>query len=134
MSYRKRTRWLRRLALGLAFAAIASPAQARPIDDGANQRGAIYVSAGGWSGLVDAKTGVPVSAGLTDELTAPAVRPDDKAERFSAGSASPPAQATSSSSAVTWNDAASLLLAAALVALVLGGIAGFRRRPQLAGS
>ena len=134
MSYRKRTRWLRRLAVGLAFAAIAGPAQARPDAGGANPNGTVYVEAGGWAGMVDAKTGIPVSAGITDELNVAPTRPDDKAERFSVGSVETPAPAGPVSAAVTWNDAASLLLAAALVALVLGALAGFRRRPQLARS
>jgi hypothetical protein len=61
MTYRRRHRWLRRLALGFAFAAFASPAAAKVDDVGS---GSSYVQAGGWSGLVDTATGVPLSAGL----------------------------------------------------------------------
>ena len=61
MTYRRRHRWLRRLALGLAFATFAAPAAARP-DEGSD--GVRYVTAGGWSGYVDSDTGVPVSAGI----------------------------------------------------------------------
>jgi hypothetical protein len=61
MTYRRRHRWLRRFALGLAFATFAAPAAAKPdlVDDGLR-----YVTAGGWSGYVYADTGIPVSAGI----------------------------------------------------------------------
>ena len=64
MTYRRRHRWLRRFALGLAFATFAAPAAAKPTkaDDGLR-----YVTAGGWSGYVDAETGIPVSAGITQD-------------------------------------------------------------------
>jgi len=61
MTYRRRHRWLRRLALGFAFAAFASPAAATIEDVGG---GSSYVQAGGWSGYVDSASGVPLSAGL----------------------------------------------------------------------
>ena len=68
MTYRRRHRWLRRFALGLAFATFAAPAAAKP-DEGSN--GVRYVTAGGWSGYVDSETGIPVSAGIpqSDEST-----------------------------------------------------------------
>ena len=66
MSYRRRHRWFRRMALGLAFASVlfagrASVAAAK-FDDGAGS--SRYVSAGGWSGLVDVESGIPLSAGI----------------------------------------------------------------------
>jgi hypothetical protein len=66
MSYPRRHRWFRRLALGLAFASVmfvgrASVAPAK-IDPGTQGSG--YVKAGGWSGLVDLESGVPLSAGI----------------------------------------------------------------------
>ena len=66
MSYRRRHRWFRRMALGLAFAAAifagrASVAAAK-FDEGTG--GSRYVAAGGWSGLVDPETGIPLSAGI----------------------------------------------------------------------
>ena len=61
MTYRRRHRWLRRLALGLAFATFAAPAAAKPDEGGDGVR---YVTAGGWSGYVDSETGIPVSAGI----------------------------------------------------------------------
>lgn len=63
MTYRRRYRWFRRFALGLAFATFAAPAAAK-LDEGAT--GTRYVTAGGWSGYVDSETGVPVSAGIPD--------------------------------------------------------------------
>jgi len=66
MTYRRRHRWLRRLALGFAFAAFASPAAATIEDVGG---GSSYVQAGGWSGYVDSASGVPLSAGLVGAET-----------------------------------------------------------------
>ena len=66
MSYRSRHRWFRRMAFGLAFASVifagrASVAAAK-FDEGTE--GSRYVSAGGWSGLVDMESGIPLSAGI----------------------------------------------------------------------
>ena len=61
MTYRRRHRWLRRLALGLAFATFVAPAAARPDEGGA---GSTVVTAGGWTGPVDPETGIPLSAGI----------------------------------------------------------------------
>ena len=66
MSYRRRHRWFRRMALGLAFASVlfagrASVAAAKS-DEGTD--GSRYVTAGGWSGLVDMESGIPLSAGI----------------------------------------------------------------------
>jgi hypothetical protein len=66
MSYRRRHRWFRRMALGLAFASVmfagrASVAAAK-IDPGTG--GSRYVAAGGWSGLVDVESGIPLAAGI----------------------------------------------------------------------
>ena len=66
MSYRRRHRWFRRMAFGLAFASVifagrASVAAAK-FDEGTE--GSRYVSTGGWSGLVDMDSGIPLSAGI----------------------------------------------------------------------
>ena len=66
MSYRRRHRWFRRMALGLAFASVlfagrVSVAAAKS-DEGTG--GSRYVTAGGWSGLVDMESGIPLSAGI----------------------------------------------------------------------
>ena len=69
MSYRRRHRWFRRMALGLAFASVmvagrASVAAAKP-DPGPGS-GSRYVVAGGWSGEVDVQSGVPITAGIPE--------------------------------------------------------------------
>jgi len=66
MSYLKKHRWFRRMALGLAFASVmfvgrASVAPAK-IDPGTDVSG--HVTAGGWSGMVDLESGIPQSAGI----------------------------------------------------------------------
>ena len=68
MSYRRRHRWFRRMALGLAFASVmvagrASVASAKvdPATDSSR-----YVAAGGWSGEVDVDSGIPLSAGIPE--------------------------------------------------------------------
>lgn len=65
MKYRRRQRWLRRFALGIAFATVAvggrvAPAYAQ-LDEGGS--GSSQITAGGWSGQVD-ESGIPVSAGI----------------------------------------------------------------------
>ena len=66
MSYRRRHRWFRRMALGLAFASVMFAGSASVvsamIDPGTQQ----YVTAGGWSGMVDLESGIPLSAGIPD--------------------------------------------------------------------
>jgi hypothetical protein len=66
MTFRRRQRWLRRLALGFAFATAlfagkVSPAWAVADEGGSSTR---IVTAGGWTGAVDAESGIPVSAGI----------------------------------------------------------------------
>jgi len=66
MSFPRRNRWIRRLTLGLAVASVLVAGRASVsgamIDPGTN--GSDYVTAGGWSGLVDLESGVPLSAGI----------------------------------------------------------------------
>ena len=66
MSYPRKHRWFSRIALGLALASVlfvgrASVAPAK-IDPGTQGSG--FVKAGGWSGMVDLESGVPLSAGM----------------------------------------------------------------------
>jgi hypothetical protein len=66
MSYRRRHRWFRRMAFGLAFASVlfagrVSVAAAKADEDTSGSR---YVAAGGWSGQVDMESGIPLSAGI----------------------------------------------------------------------
>ena len=66
MSYRRRHRWFRRMALGLAFASVMFAGRvsvaAAKFDEGTG--GSRYVAAGGWSGQVDMESGIPLSAGI----------------------------------------------------------------------
>jgi hypothetical protein len=68
MTYRRRHRWFRRMALGLAFASVMLAGRvsvaAAKFDEGTS--GSRYVSAGGWSGAVDMESGLPVSAGIPE--------------------------------------------------------------------
>ena len=66
MSYPRKHRWFSRIAFGLALASVmfvgrASVAPAK-IDPGTQGSG--FVKAGGWSGMVDLESGVPLSAGI----------------------------------------------------------------------
>lgn len=70
MTYRRRHRWLRRLALGFAFATFAAPAAAQ-LDEGSGVPS--VVTAGGWTGIVDTGTGIPLSAGIPQGDEAKAV-------------------------------------------------------------
>jgi hypothetical protein len=66
MSYPRRNRWFRRTAVGFAFASVmfagSTSVVAAMIDPGTN--GSDYVTAGGWSGMVDLESGIPLSAGI----------------------------------------------------------------------
>ncbi len=66
MSYHRRHRWFRRMAFGLAFASVMFAGRvsvaAAKFDEGAD--GSRYVTVGGWSGLVDPQSGIPLSAGI----------------------------------------------------------------------
>lgn len=154
MSYRRRHRWLRRLALGLAFASFASPAAARPDEQGGSARVA-HVTAGGWSGAVDAETGIPLSAGITGELRfesatvlgesarskadvaiAPAeltagTRPDDRSNRFAHSDAAP--GRSQLVNGTDWNVGLALGLGLVAFALALGMALGYISRPRIAG-
>ncbi len=68
MSYRRRHRWFRRMALGLAFASVMFAGRvsvaAAKVDEGVG--GSRYISTEGWSGLVDVESGIPLSAGIPE--------------------------------------------------------------------
>jgi len=66
MPYPRKHRWFHRMAFGLAFASVmfagrASVAPAK-IDPGTHGSG--RVTSGGWSGMVDLESGIPLSAGI----------------------------------------------------------------------
>ncbi len=64
MSYPRRNRWFRRTVVGFAFASVmfagSASVVAAMIDPGTQG----YVKAGGWSGMVDLESGIPLSAGI----------------------------------------------------------------------
>jgi hypothetical protein len=66
MSYPRKHRWFRRTVLGLAFASVLFAGRASvvaaKIDPDTDGTG--YVTAGGWSGMVDLESGIPLSAGI----------------------------------------------------------------------
>ena len=66
MAYRRRHRWFRRMALGLAFASVmvAGRASVATANLGEGTEGSRYVTAGGWSGMVDMESGIALSAGI----------------------------------------------------------------------
>jgi len=66
MSYRRRHRWFRRMALGLAFASVifAGRVSVAAAKDDPSTGSTRYVAAGGWSGMVDVESGIPLSAGI----------------------------------------------------------------------
>jgi hypothetical protein len=149
MSFRRRHRWFRRLALGLATALAVAAGNAS------------YAFAKFDEGTSDDKTsGIPLSAGSTDELRSPApavvgeeattkaaagmslltlasdspVRPDDEAARFAHSDVAAQPE-TSSSTAWTFERGDMLILAIGTIVLALGlALAlGYLRRPRLAG-
>jgi hypothetical protein len=125
MTYRSRNRWFRRLVVGLAFATFAAPAAAQLDEGGAGSAGYRTVTAGGWTGLVDA-SGIPLSAGI----------PNGDEPYPSASSPAPARQAAQPPDkgwALTRSDAAALGLGALGLALAVGLAVGYARRPRVAG-
>jgi hypothetical protein len=105
MSYRRRHRWLRRLALGLAL---------------------VWTLSFWTATIVAAKvhTGVPVLE---------AVRPDDRAARFAHSSAAPLPGLAGGGWTLERDEALVLVVVATVLALGLGLGLGYLRRPRLAG-
>lgn len=159
MSFRRRHRWFRRFALGLALVtaslAHVSLAAAKVDQGGSASR---YVSTEGWSGPVDMETGIPLSAGIDETLLAgaPAVtgepaaskaavavaaspvaaqaRPDDRADRFALSDVSPrPETASSGEWTFERGDALIIVIGGTVLALGLGLALGYLRRPRIAG-
>jgi len=128
MTYRRRHRWLRRLALGLAFAAFASPAAAK-FDEGGRQAATdpyltdVFVrqveSLGGPDGT---------NAGLSASA-----RPDDLAARFAHSDVGIRSEPASGGRSVEWDDGVSLTIGGIVLALALGLGFAYMKRPRLAG-
>lgn len=160
MSYRRRHRWFRRMALGLAFsvAVVAGRASvaAAKIDEG--QSRSYYVSPadpltdvfvrpgealGGPDGGAAASELPGIAAVqyesrqiLGEAVKSPqvaAVRPDDLADRFAHSDAVPRPELASSGSTVEWNEALTVGIGALVLTLGLGLAVGYLRRPRLVG-
>jgi hypothetical protein len=120
MSFRRRHRWLRRLALGLALVTVASlgGASAASAKRGDGPGDAVYVS-----GRASAQRVAPLST-----------RPDDLAGRFTHSDVAPVSQ-RARAKAWTFERDDALILAVGTLALAFGlaFALGSPRRPRLAG-
>lgn len=139
MSYRRKRRWFRRMALGLAFASVvvagrASSAAAK-IDEGAGR--SYYVSAAD-PYLTDVFVRQGESLGGPDGATVDsrsqaALRPDDQATRFAHPQLVSRPEPAAGRSAIEWDGALTVGVGAFVLVLGLGLAVGYRRRPRLAG-
>jgi hypothetical protein len=119
MSFRRRHRWLRRLALGLALVTAASlgGASAAAAKRGDGPGDAVYVSG---------------QAPIT--LVAPPSRPDDLAGRFAHSAVAPtPEPAKADAWTFQRGDALILAVGGLLLAIGLAVALGYIRRPRFAG-
>ena len=82
---KRRKRWLRRLAIGVSFAAFAAPASAQPVQP-ADSGGGMRIVAISSGSIID-RTLPPRPA----ERATSAVRPDDRTDRFAIADAALPA-------------------------------------------
>jgi hypothetical protein len=157
MSYRRRHRWFRRLALGLAFASVmfagrASVAAAKTdeVTKDAHQTQVIpYLSHGV---LTQADADVAASAAQPQKprlspyiplfmerdfsawQTDVPVRPDDVADRFSHSDVVSRVEPTNGDNwRLEWTDALPLGIGVIVLAIALGLALGHLRRPRLAG-
>ena len=121
MTYRRRNRWLRRLAVGLAFATFAAPAAARPDQSGAGASAVadpyltdIFVRPGEAQAGPDGGAFVH-SAAVTASSVKQAARPADQGWTAKA------------------SDAVAFGVSALALVLVFGLAIGYARRPRIAG-
>lgn len=140
MSYRRRHRWFRRMALGLAFASVlvagrASVATAKISEDASRS----YYVAAADPYLSDVfvrpgeSLGGPDGATSALEVQAASTRPDDQANRFAHSEIVPQPGPASSSSTIEWSSALTVGIGAFVLVLALGLAFGYVRRPRLAG-
>jgi hypothetical protein len=122
---KRRRRWLRRLTIGVSFAAFAAPASAQPIPAAAD--GGMQIVAVTQGSIID-RTLPPRRA----ERATVAVRPDDRADRFARSDAASPATSVYIAS-VSWDGAVTLGLGTLVLVLSLGFGLGYIRRPRIAG-
>lgn len=152
MTYRRRQRWLRRLALGFAlatalFAGKASPASA-VVDEGVGVAPATHAAQTTPSG--DELAFRNAIASVTSQPTRPddraerftgvqqptvgraAVRPDDRADRFAHSDVAPQPKVSSGGWDIEWNQALTFGIGGLLLVLALGLGVGYLRRPRIA--
>jgi hypothetical protein len=141
----RRRRWLRRLAIGISFAAFVAPAAAKP-DPGPNSMQIVSIRPDDRSDRFAVGQHVQVASnaarpddrsdrfvGLQQaQLASTSVRPDDRADRFAISDGAAPVTSTSRAS-VSWDGAVTLGLGALLLVLALGLGIGYIRRPRIAG-
>ena len=155
MSHHSTHRWLRRLALGLAFASVmfagrASGAAAQAEGTSAAQQVQVipYLSHGILTQAdadVAAAAAQPQKPRLNPYISLSmardystwqdvAVRPDDVADRFAhSDAAAQPTRTNDANWRLEWHDAIPLGIGIIVLALGLGLALGFLRRPRLAG-
>jgi hypothetical protein len=138
MSFRRRHRWFRRFALGLALLTAASaaivPVAAAKGDDGPGN--ALYVSGLGLQSppVVGEDVASKVPIGVANIAVAAAARPDDLAGRFAHSDAAPaPMRADDNAWTFERGDALILGVGTLMLALGLGLALGVIRRPRIAG-
>ena len=126
----RRKRWVRRFAIGVALAAFASPAAAKPDEGGAGGSGAATASRAAAvrpDDRADRFTGVEQTL-----IASNATRPDDRADRFAISDGVSTAASHSTDTSVSWDSAVKLGLGALVLVLALGLAVGYMRRPRLA--
>jgi hypothetical protein len=134
MSYRRRHRWLRRLALGLALLTAASVGRvsvaAAKVHEGVPVQAQndpyltdVFVRPGESIGAPDGISISPVSA----------LRPDDRPDRFAHSDVAPQTGLADSGWTLERDDALMFLVGSVVLALGLGLALGYLRRPRLAG-
>jgi hypothetical protein len=142
MSFWRKHRWTRRFLIGVAFAVMVAPAQARPAPDATLGGGAAGYQLPDFSGasvdpyLTD-PTPRPGEAGSgpdgTTVVSGAPTRPDDRAVRFVVPAAAPAASTDGDGSAIGWESGLTYGSAALAFALALGIAVAYLRRPRLAG-
>lgn len=126
MSYRRRHRWFRRLALGLAFATAMFAGRvsvaAATLEEGTGSRAASTAEA----------PSVRAPDGRI-ALSTVSPRPDDRSDRFSHVDAVTQSEPAGDGWTVQWDDAVLLGIGALVLAVGLSLALGYPRRTRLAG-
>ena len=133
MSYRRRHRWFRRMALGLAFATVVFAGRvsvaAAKFDEGANSKVAASTASDPY--LTDVFVRPGESIGAPDGITV--LSTNDGADRFSHVDEALQPGLAGSGWTFEWDDALMLAIGGFVLVLGLGLALGYLRRPRLAG-